>query len=103
MKGQLPTAFSEKMAFMLNAYLDPWVLSGFAVAFLASITWAMAMTKFQLSQAYPFMSLSYVLVFIISVLVFNETITLNKLLGYLLIVIGIIILSFSSKGSEILK
>jgi multidrug transporter EmrE-like cation transporter len=103
MKGQLPTAFSEKMTFMLNAYLDPWVLSGFAVAFLASITWAMAMTKFQLSQAYPFMSLSYVLVFIISVLVFNETFTINKLLGYLFIVIGIIVLSISSKSGEILK
>jgi multidrug transporter EmrE-like cation transporter len=103
MKGQLPTAFTDKMAFMLNAYLDPWVLSGFAVAFFASMTWAMAMTKFQLSQAYPFMSLSYVLVFIISVLVFNETITLNKLLGYLFIVIGIIVLSLSNKGNEILK
>lgn len=97
MKGQLPNAFSEKIKFMFYAYLDPWVLSGFAVAFLASVTWAMAMTKFQLSQAYPFMSLSYLLVFLMSVILFNETINLQKILGYGLIVGGIICLSFAQK------
>jgi hypothetical protein len=61
MKGRLPSAFTDKVKFMFYAYLDPWVLSGFGVAFLASITWAMAMPKLQLSQAYPFMSLSYIL------------------------------------------
>jgi multidrug transporter EmrE-like cation transporter len=97
MKGQLPSAFSDKIKFMFYAYLDPWVLSGFAVAFLASITWAMAMTKFQLSQAYPFMSLSYILVFLMSVILFSETVTPQKLIGYGLIVSGIVFLSFAQK------
>lgn len=97
MKGQLPLAFSDKIKFMFYAYLDPWVLSGFAVAFLASITWAMAMTKFQLSQAYPFMSLSYILVFLMSVILFSETVTPQKLIGYGLIISGIVFLSWSQK------
>ena len=97
MKGQLPSTFPDKIKFMFYAYLDPWVISGFGVAFLASITWAMAMTKFQLSQAYPFMSLSYILVFFMSVLFFNETVTLQKLIGYALIVSGIILLSLSQE------
>lgn len=97
MKGQLPLDFLDKIKFMFTAYLDPWVLSGFGVAFLASVTWAIAMTKFQLSQAYPFMSLSYILVFLMSILLFNETVTLQKLIGYALIVSGIIFLSFPQK------
>jgi drug/metabolite transporter (DMT)-like permease len=95
MKGQLPEALSDKIQFMMRAYLDPWIISGFIFAFMASITWAMAMTKLQLSQAYPFMSISFILVFILSVLFFNESITMNKIFGYLLIISGIIILSLS--------
>jgi multidrug transporter EmrE-like cation transporter len=95
MKGQLPEALSDKIQFMMRAYLDPWIISGFIFAFMASITWAMAMTKLQLSQAYPFMSISFILVFILSVLFFNESITMNKIIGYLFIVSGIIILSLT--------
>lgn len=96
MKGQLPVAFTDKIQFMMHAYLDPWVISGFVVAFMASLTWAMAMTKFQLSQAYPFMSLSYVIVFALSVFLFNEEVNLYKIIGCALVLLGIIIIGRSS-------
>jgi multidrug transporter EmrE-like cation transporter len=93
LKGQLPEAFSDKIQFMIHAYLDPWVISGFVVAFMASLTWAMAMTKFQLSQAYPFMSLSYVFVFALSVLLFNEEVNLYKIIGCAMVLLGTIIIA----------
>ena len=96
MKGQLPAAFSDKIHFMIHAYLDPWILSGFFVAFMASLTWAMAMTKFQLSQAYPFMSLTYVIVFALSVFLFNEELNLHKTIGCALVLLGIIIIAKAS-------
>ena len=47
---------------MLISYLkflfDPLVFSGFASAFIASVFWMLAMTKFDITYAYPFMSLS---------------------------------------------
>lgn len=49
------------------------------------------MTKFQLSYAYPFMSLAFVLVMFLSAFFFNEPVTLAKTLGLTLIVAGIII------------
>lgn len=49
------------------------------------------MTKFQLSYAYPFMSLAFVLVMFLSAFFFNEPVTLAKTLGLALIVAGIII------------
>jgi multidrug transporter EmrE-like cation transporter len=49
------------------------------------------MTKFELSYAYPFMSLAFVLVLFLSALFFKEAITLPKLLGLTLIVAGIIV------------
>ena len=91
MKGQLPDGFMSKIIFILNAYTDLWILSGFASAFLASMAWAATMTKFELSFAYPFMSLSFVLVFILSLFIFNESFSWYKLIGLLFIVVGVII------------
>ena len=91
MKGQLPEELIEKIKFILWAYTDLWILSGFVAAFMASMTWAAAMTKFDLSFAYPFMSLSFVLVFILSILIFNEPFSWAKFVGLSFIVLGVII------------
>jgi len=45
-----------------NFLFDPLIFSGFASAFIASFFWMAAMTKFELSYAYPFMSRVFVLV-----------------------------------------
>jgi multidrug transporter EmrE-like cation transporter len=50
-----------------------------------------AMTKFELSYAYPFMSLAFVLVLGLSAVFFQEAITMPKVLGLSLIILGIII------------
>ena len=70
---------------------DPLIFSGFISAFIASVFWMLAMTKFELTYAYPFMALSPALVFIIGIFVLGETFTIGKVLGLLVIIIGIII------------
>jgi len=89
--GSFPVTFSEKIQFLLHLVLNPWVISAFAAAFIASLTWIAAMTKLQLSTAYPFMSLSFVLVLVLSGLFFHEAITFYKILGMSLIILGIAI------------
>jgi multidrug transporter EmrE-like cation transporter len=89
--GALPAGGIDKLAFLLHLLLNPWVFSGFFSAFLASLAWMAAMTKFELSHAYPFMSLNFVLVLMAGGLLFNEAITPYKLAGLALIVVGIIV------------
>jgi multidrug transporter EmrE-like cation transporter len=89
--GPLPHAFSEKIFLLLKMVFNPWIFSAFLAAFVASICWMAAMTKFELSHAYPFTSLSFVFIILIGGLFFHETITLPKLLGVLLIMAGIIV------------
>ncbi len=91
--GQSPTGLWAKVAFILHNYLDIWIISGFVAAFFSSICWMLAMTKFELSYAYPFQSLSFVLVFLFSLLLFHETFTIYKLIGILLIVAGVFVSS----------
>ena len=73
--------------------LGHFILSGFVSAFLPSLFGMAAMTKFQLSVAYPFMSSAFVIVLVFSVLLFGETLNLYKLLGTRLVLLGIVVLS----------
>jgi uncharacterized membrane protein len=50
-----------------------------------------AMTKFNLSYAYPFMSLNFVLVLVLSVWLLSEPVTLQKVIGIGLIVLGTVV------------
>lgn len=93
--GTLPVDFIEKIVFLFKLLFDPFIFSGFISAFVASFFWMAAMTKFPLNHAYPFMSLSFVLVLLLSPLLLNEAITMYKLIGMCLIVAGIIV---SSQG-----
>jgi len=94
--GRLPDAPRHKLSFLVGLLLDPAVLSGFAAAFLASLRWLIAMTKFELSHAYPFMSLNFVAVLLLSACLLHEPITSSKFAGVALIVIGTVVVSRGS-------
>lgn len=89
--GALPVDFVDKIWFLFRLLLNGWVVSGFAAAFLASLAWMAAMTKFDLSHAYPFMSVAFVLVLALSVVFFHEPLNLQKVAGMVLIVAGIVV------------
>lgn len=88
---ELPNGFMDKAIYLVKLIFDPYIFSGFMSAFVASMFWMAAMTKFEITHAYPFMSLAPALVFIIGVLFLGEAFTIGKLLGLLLIMIGIIV------------
>lgn len=89
--GTLPAGPEERIRFIIQLLLNPWVIAAFFSAFLASVTWMLAMTKLPLSHAYPLTTLTFVFVIIGSAVVFAEPITAPKLLGLTLIVMGIVI------------
>ena len=89
--GDMPLDFFDKILFLLSIAINPWIISSLICAFLAFLCWMAAMTKFDLSYAYPFMSLSFVLVLISSVLLFNEPLSVFKVIGMILIMAGIVV------------
>ena len=94
--GALPSHFLSKITFLLKLLLDPYILSGFLSAFVASLFWMAAMTnKIELSKAYPLTIFSLVLVISLSVLIFHESITSNKIIGLAFIILGVFIVSRS--------
>ena len=93
MKGPLPPGLTGKFSYIIHAYFDFWIITAFISAFLASAAWSVALTKFPLSFAYPFTSLSFVFVFLFSILLFHEQFTWDKLVGMGLIIVGLLVLA----------
>ncbi|MEI8185770.1 MAG: EamA family transporter [Chlorobiaceae bacterium] len=93
--GALPDQLIDKIYFFLRLFADGFILSGFIAAFMASIFWMATITKFDISYAYPFMSLSFILVLVLSTFYFHEPITWQKVIGMVFITIGIFITSRS--------
>ncbi len=89
--GNLPEPLPEKINFLIHLLLHPWILSALLAAFMASFCWMAAMTKFDLSHAYQFMSLNFVIVLLLSGWLLNEPLSVQKVLGVTLIVFGTVV------------
>jgi multidrug transporter EmrE-like cation transporter len=89
--GIVSQSFLHKAVFLLSLVLDPWVISSLVSAFLAFFCWLLALSKFDLSFSYPFMSLAFILVLAASALFFREPLTVFKICGILLVILGIIV------------
>ena len=95
LKGAMPEGYFDKIIFLLQALFDPFVFISIVLTFLGGLSWMAAMTKFDISYAYPFISLSFILILVLSPVFFTETITTQKVLGLIFIIVGIIISSRS--------
>ena len=91
--GPLPANIMPKLRFLTALLIDPWIVSALLLAVLAAVSWMAAMTKFDLSYAYPFMSLAFVLVLLLSAIIFREPVTMARVMGVVLVVTGIIVAS----------
>lgn len=72
-----------------------WVISAFAAAFGASLCWMAAISRLPISKAYPFMALNFVLVLLFATTIFQESLNFYKVAGTLVIVVGVVLLSYS--------
>jgi multidrug transporter EmrE-like cation transporter len=78
---------------LLTLFLQPYVVGGLLCYGVSAVLWILALTRLQLSHAYPMVALGYVIVFILSVVLFKEAVTLHKLGGLILIVSGVLVLA----------
>lgn len=92
--GVIPTNSSgEVITYLVKAITNIGILSGLIAAFIAALSWIAAMSKFELSSVYPFLSLNFILVPLLSVFLFNESFNLFKMMGITLICLGVFIFS----------
>jgi drug/metabolite transporter (DMT)-like permease len=70
----------------------PAIASGI-IYVTATVIWIVLLKHIPLSKAYSFMAMSYIVVPLIGMLVFNEQISVKAMLGAVLIVLGILVVA----------
>jgi multidrug transporter EmrE-like cation transporter len=88
-------AWASSWPSVLQLLLRPGVISAFAAAFGASLCWMIALRHLPLSHAYPFTALNFVLISLLAVSIFGESMPPMKMAGLGLIVVGILLVGRS--------
>lgn len=79
----------------LKIFLSPLVVLG-SITYTASIFfWLYALSKVDLSFAYPFLALSYVFVLLFAWIFLGETVSMLRVIGVLVICLGIYLVARS--------
>ena len=73
--------------------LNPFIIAGIISFALSMLVWLYVLSRLELSVAYPFAALNYVLILFASYFLLKETITPVKIMGVAVIVIGIYLVS----------
>ena len=60
---------------------------------LSLLLWFYVLARMELSKAYPLVSLGYVFTLILGYFLLNEAVTVSKIIGITLIMIGVIVLT----------
>jgi multidrug transporter EmrE-like cation transporter len=94
--SHLPTV-GEKFLFAITMLLNPYIMASIFLTLLSGLSWMIAMTKFDISYAYPYTALGFILILLFSVFLFHEPFNWYKFLSVILIVAGIFA---GSKGYE---
>ena len=74
---------------------NPYVIIGLMIYVCGTVFWLAALSRVDLSYAYPFASLSYVVMLAASWLLFHENITPVRLAGTLIVALGVLVISRS--------
>jgi multidrug transporter EmrE-like cation transporter len=89
--GDLPQGTSDRFEYFLRVFFSPWTLTAWAGLCIAAVCWVFALTKFELSRAYPFVSITFVLVLVGSAVFFHEHLSVLRVTGLSLIVAGLVV------------
>jgi drug/metabolite transporter (DMT)-like permease len=79
----------------IKIFFSPLVIIGISVYFLGVFFWLYALSKVDLSFAYPFVSLSYILVLFSSWWLLGEGISLVRWTGVAAVCLGVFLISRS--------
>lgn len=96
--GVSQTSVAEGSGLILKAisfFTSPFIFLGLALYGVGTVLWLFALKQMDLSLAYPFVGMSFILVFVFSVWFLQEPFNLNRLLGTFIIIVGIVVLSRS--------
>ena len=90
--GSITLRLDDLASVLWRMVTNPYVFIGLAIYLGGTVFWLAALSLVDLSYAYPFASLTYVIMLVASWLVFDEQVSLGRLLGTVVIGIGVLLI-----------
>jgi multidrug transporter EmrE-like cation transporter len=93
--GPLALDGANLIATVLRVGLNPWVFAGLTMFVVSMVSHLIVLSKVELSFAYPFLSLAYVVVAAYAFFAFREDVNAMRIAGIGLICLGTLLVSRS--------
>jgi multidrug transporter EmrE-like cation transporter len=93
--GPLNAAANGLVGTVFSVVFNPWVFAGLSVFVISMASHLAVLSRVQLSFAYPFLSLAYVIVAVYAFFIFGEDVGAARIAGIALICAGTVFISLS--------
>lgn len=95
-----PIALSvQSLPALRGLLLSGWVFAGIACYALSVLLWIVALSRVEVSVAYPILSVGYVVTALAGWMLFGEALTPLKLTSIALIILGVCVLAASARSA----
>ncbi len=90
---QRSLASGMRLSTLFDVFFNPFVLFGLLLYFTSAAVWLLVLSKVQVSFAYPFVALGFLLTALLGRFFFHDTFSMGKIVGTLLIMAGVVVLA----------
>ncbi|MGE6228559.1 EamA family transporter [Paenibacillus chitinolyticus] len=89
----------ESLQSIIHLMFSPFILGGLFIYGLATVLWLFILNKVDISIAYPMQSIAYLITVIGAYYMFNEQMSVLKIAGCVVILIGVGMIGLSARYS----
>ena len=95
--GKISMNLMDLWHMIVDAIGNIYIWAGMFSYAVSILLWMVVLSKVNVSLAYPFLSIGYIVTAVIAYFVFGEPLTFQKLLGIATICLGVVILTYSKE------
>jgi drug/metabolite transporter (DMT)-like permease len=93
--GYFEFHFQNFFPIIKKVTINLYILSGLASYVISVAIWLLVLARAEVSYAYPFLSVGYVVVTLMGYLIFQESLSWMRVIGIAVIIVGVLLLSRS--------
>lgn len=93
--SMVATADAGGLSQFIATVFSPWIITGFALYGGSAILWLSVLRRADLSLAYPFVSIGFVMTMLAGWLLFGENVGIMRVMGTLLVCGGVSLIALS--------
>lgn len=91
--GVAPEASGKLLATFTAMVTNPWVLGGLFMYGLSAALWLLVLARADVSVAYPFVGLGFIVTLAAGALLLGEHVTLMRIAGTILVALGVVMVA----------